>query len=132
VQARPEPPEHGEEAALALHTAGLPAVHVELAPGAPPGFAALVSLNGEHDLASSDALRAALAPLLGDVVVDLSACTFMDSTVIGVLLGKCYELRGEGRRLELVLPPENVSISRVVDVVGLRDLVQVHDRMPTG
>jgi hypothetical protein len=56
----------------------------------------------------------------------------MDSTVIGVMLGKCDDLRGEGRRLELVLPPENVAVCRVVDVVGLRGLVQVHERMPTG
>jgi anti-anti-sigma factor len=80
-----------------------------------------VSLHGEHDLASSETLRAALAPLLGDLVVDLSDCTFMDSTVIAVLLGKCYDLRDEGRRLELVLPPENAAISRVVDVVGCGD-----------
>jgi anti-sigma B factor antagonist len=131
VPPQPEPPER-REAASALPTATPPAVHVDLTPGAPPGYAALVSLHGEHDLASSDTLRAALAPLLGDVVVDLSACTFMDSTVIGVLLGKCYDLRDEGRRLELVLPPENVAISRVVDVVGLRGLMLVHERMPAG
>jgi anti-sigma B factor antagonist len=131
VPAQPERPEH-RDAASALSTATPPAVHVELAPAAPPGYAALVSLHGEHDLASSDMLRAALAPLLGDLVVDLSACTFMDSTVIGVLLGKCYDLRDEGRRLELVLPPENEAISRIVDVVGLRGLMLVHERVAAG
>jgi anti-anti-sigma factor len=64
-------------------------------------------------------------------LLDLSACEFIDSTVIGVVLAKSGDLAREGRRLELVVPAANRSVTRVVDVVGLRTLMTVHDRMPT-
>ena len=91
-----------------------------------------MSLHGEHDLASSDELRAALDPIAGDLLVDLSACAFIDSTVIAVLLGKRHALNDTGHRLELVVPAANAPVARVVDVVGMRDLMAVHECIPAG
>ena len=61
---------------------------VEVAPEFDPGYAATVLLRNEHDLASSEGIASVLAPILGNVLVDLSECEFMDSTVISVLLKK--------------------------------------------
>jgi anti-anti-sigma factor len=107
-----------------------PTIDVEFSPDRASGYAALVSLGGEHDLASTDDLRAALDPIFGNVLVDLTRCGFMDSTVIGVLLAKLTDLKREGRRLDLVVPRDNVAIARVVDVVGMRGLLTVHERLP--
>jgi anti-anti-sigma factor len=107
-----------------------PTVEVRYAAESVPGYEALVSLGGEHDLASSDELRATLEPILGNVLVDLTRCEFIDSTVIGVLLAKQKDMQREGRRLDLVVPRENAAVARVIDVVGMRGLLTVHERLP--
>ena len=48
------------------------AIDVELQPPSAPGFAAVVRVCGEHDIASSGELGALLEPLYGNVLVDLS------------------------------------------------------------
>jgi anti-anti-sigma factor len=104
-----------------------PTVEVELVRA---GYAAVVSLHGEHDLATRDQLIDALAGIFGNVLVDLSDCPFIDSTVIVALIAQMQELEREGHRLDLVVPPGNASIARIVDVVGMRDLVIVHESIP--
>ncbi len=105
-------------------------IQLEFHPARAPGYAALVVLSGEHDLATHQAIRAALAPLSGNLLVDLSDCEFIDSTVIGTLLEKYEDLRREGQRLELIVPLENQTVRRVVDVTGLDTLMTVHDGLP--
>jgi anti-anti-sigma factor len=105
-------------------------VDVEFSPNEAPGFAAIVRLHGEHDLATSAELRATLEPIAGDLLVDLSDCAFLDSTIIGVLLAKLRDSEREGRRLELVVPSANGPVSRISEVVGLGSLVTVHERLP--
>jgi anti-anti-sigma factor len=107
-------------------------IRVEFQPAHADGYEAVVSLCGEHDLGTSGAIRAALAPIAGDVLVDLSECEFIDSSVISELLEKYEDLRREGRRLDLLIPPGRTSIRRIVDVVGLASLLTVHDSMPPG
>jgi anti-anti-sigma factor len=102
---------------------------VEVLPPAPP-YAAVVVLRGEHDLATRDAIAAALDPLEGDVLVDLGECTFIDSSVIGMLLASANRLRGAGHRLELVVPAGNDPIVRVLEIVDIASLVTVHERRP--
>ena len=118
----------GTDATLAVYRAGV--VDIEVAAETTPGYAATVILRSEHDLATSHGIEATLAPLAGNVLVDLSECEFMDSTVITVLLRKARELAREGYRLELVVPPENVHVARIAEVVGLRAFTTVHDRRP--
>jgi anti-sigma B factor antagonist len=102
---------------------------VEILPPAPP-YVAVVLLRGEHDLATRDAIGAALEPLEGDVLVDLTECTFIDSSVIGALLACAQRLRGAGHRLELVVPSDNEAIVRVLEIVDIASLVTVHERRP--
>jgi anti-sigma B factor antagonist len=105
-------------------------IDVELDPASAPAFGALVVLHGEHDLATSMMLRGVLAPLGGDVLVDLDACEFLDSTIIGVLLERLNRAKAAGSRFELVVSPENGSVTRIVEVVGMRSLLPVHDQRP--
>jgi anti-anti-sigma factor len=107
---------------------GLPRINVRLGREGTPGYVAVVSLNGEHDLATSEGVRVALAPLLGAVLVDLSRCDFVDSTVIGVLLERAEELTSDGYRLELVAPPEGSSAARALEITGVAELVRVLPR----
>lgn len=65
----------------------------------------IIQVRGEHDFASRSILAAALEPLAEDVVVDLSLCTFIETMVIGVIIGKALALGKHGFRLELIAPP---------------------------
>jgi anti-anti-sigma regulatory factor len=68
-------------------------------------FSAIVVLNGEHDLSTREALRVAFAQLEGTLLVDLGLCSFIDASVIGVLLGNARRLarivHQAGRRARL-------------------------------
>ncbi len=101
-------------------------------PARAPYVAALVRLRGEHDLASAPALRDTLHPIFGDVLVDLSDCTFIDSSVIGALITASQELEREGHTLALVVPPENVNVARTLEIVRMRELLRIHPAIPGG
>ena len=103
-------------------------------PGSQPGIdihstrpgVVVVALRGEHDLAGKDELSAALGhacavePL---VVVDLSECTFIDSTVIAALVSSYALVGEEGRRLALLIPQTDGIVARTAELSGLRALV---------
>ncbi len=107
-------------------------IRVDLSPTRAYHYAATVTLCGEHDIATADAIRVALLPLFGNVLVDLSECDFIDSTVIRALLEKAEDLRREGHRLELLVPPEKKTVRRIVSVIGLETVVTVHERLLGG
>jgi anti-anti-sigma factor len=107
-----------------------PRIEVALRPVALPSYAALVGLCGEHDLATAEAIRVALAPLLGHVLVDLCDCDFIDSTVISALIVKARELGREGFRLELIVPPTNSTVRRVLEIVQIHEFVTMHESVP--
>lgn len=107
-------------------------IRVKLDPSHAHGYAAIVFLCGEHDLSTSPDVGMALAPIHGNLLIDLSECEFMDSTVIAALLEKFEDLRREGHRLELLVPPGKTNVRRVIEVIGLGTLITVHDAMPGG
>lgn len=85
----------------------------------------LVTLTGEHDMATAPQLQEALAEIERhgtDVIVDLSGTTFVDSTIVGVLV----QHNGDGERISVVAPPGGVP-RRVLDIVRLDPVVSVHD-----
>jgi anti-anti-sigma factor len=114
-----------------LFDGGGESIRLELDPSRTRPYAAVIALCGEHDLATSTDIRIALAPLHGDVLVDLSECEFIDSAVIGALLEKFEDLRREGHRLELLVPLDRVNVRRSVGVIGLGTLMTLHEAMPT-
>jgi anti-anti-sigma regulatory factor len=84
--------------------------------------AAVVVLHGEHDLTTSEGVRVALAPLRGSVLVDLSPCTFIDSTIISILVEQSHRLVRDGSRLDLRVSAggqvaETVALMRLGDVL---------------
>jgi anti-sigma B factor antagonist len=105
---------------------------VEVEPHAPG--VVIVSLRGEHDLNSKQVLTEVLASASAgaDVLVDLSECTFMDSTVIGVLVLAFRAQSERGRRLELAIPPAAHAVQRVATIAGLTTFLPIHETRSAG
>jgi anti-anti-sigma factor len=92
----------------------------------PPDYAATVILCGEHDLATSEAVRVALAPLYGRVLVDLSGCSFIDSTVIGLFVEKARSLTRDGYALELLVAASGTNhVAYTLAQIGIGDLMPI-------
>jgi anti-anti-sigma factor len=108
---------------------GAASISLELRPPSEPGFAAIVHLVGEHDLATSTSFRDALQQINGNVLVDLSECSFLDSSVIGVLVRDHQARTREGQRLELLLPPQS-TVARTLHISGVADLIPVRTPPP--
>jgi anti-sigma B factor antagonist len=83
----------------------------------------VLQLRGELDAFAAPDLRARLHELIdGDeelrvVVVDLSEVSFLDSTILGTLVGALRRMRERGGELRLVYPPEPAN--RIFELTGL-------------
>lgn len=108
-------------------TAQVVAPRIETRPSRVDRFAIVVELHGEHDLATQEAVRIALASLRGNVLVDLSECTFIGSTVIGTIVKAAQTLASAGYRLELVLPAADSQVVKTLALVRMQDLLPLHD-----
>ena len=89
---------------------------------------AIVTLRGDHDAGRKQALRDALdgtGPQL-NVIVDLTECTFVDSSVVAALKAAGHELESRGRTLALVIPPKSASLQRAAKLSGLADSLPLH------
>jgi anti-anti-sigma factor len=95
----------------------------------PSDALAIVELVGEHDLGRykpiSDALHLAAARRR-HVLVDLSRCAFIDSTVVTLLLVARDEVTSDHGRFALIIPTETSAIARVADVMGLVELFTIY------
>jgi anti-sigma B factor antagonist len=85
----------------------------------------VLTLTGDHDLATKPQLVAELAGVGPDaaLIIDLTRCTFVDSSIIGAILGA--RLPGLPR-VSLILPGDTSYVHRALSVVGVRDLLPVH------
>jgi len=89
----------------------------------------VLSLHGEHDLATEPSLREQLHHVRvarGPIVVDLSPTTFVDSTIIGALLECATDLEPSEPGVFAVAPPGSAA-RRLADLVRLGDALPVHD-----
>ena len=96
---------------------------IETRPSRIDRFAAVV----EHDLATREAVRVALASRCGNLLVDLSECSFIGSTVIGTIVEAAQRLARDGYRLELVLPPADSQVGKTLALVGIHELLHVRE-----
>jgi anti-anti-sigma factor len=98
-----------------------------------PGIA-IVGLQGEHDLSTRRRLDGALAQASAqpNVLVDLSACTFMDSSVIAAMFVARKKLGERDGRLELVIPPEAGTVQRVASITSLAAILPIHATRSAG
>jgi anti-sigma B factor antagonist len=91
----------------------------------------VLTISGEHDLSTAPQLRRRLSGLLDErtpTVIDLSPATFIDSSILGVIL--------DGRRraaqadIGFAVARSNGAdaVDRVLEVTGLRAELPVHTR----
>ncbi|HEU0304222.1 MAG TPA: STAS domain-containing protein [Gaiellaceae bacterium] len=87
----------------------------------------VVTLAGELDAFDAPQLRSSLAALVEDaphlVVLDLTAVTFLDSTILGTIVGLLRRLREAGGELRVVLPDSTAR--RVFEITGLDSALDV-------
>jgi anti-sigma B factor antagonist len=93
-----------------------------------PGFAG-IKLPGVSDAYVAPRFRADLATALGSeapLVVDLTQATFIDSTIVGVLLEGLADCERLERPLLLLLPDEAApEVHRLFEITGLSSLLPV-------
>ena len=91
------------------------------------GPSVVVTVRGELDIAAACSFTAQLRDAAAherDVVVDLSAVTFIDSTALRALIAAHRMLADGGHRL-IVAEPSAV-VSRVLTLSGLVSLLHLH------
>jgi anti-sigma B factor antagonist len=90
---------------------------------------AVLTISGEHDLSTAPALRRRLDGLLDEgtaAVVDLSAATFIDSSILGVILDGRRRAGDAGIGFAVVHANGADAVDRVLEVTGLRAELPVH------
>jgi anti-anti-sigma factor len=90
---------------------------------------AIVTLVGEHDLKSKVELGAALenASAQRFVLVDLSACTFIDSTVLALIVATCQRVWERDGQVELVIPSRAAEVHRILNLAGLTTFLTIRE-----
>lgn len=92
-------------------------------------WVAVASLRGEHDLSTREEVAGGLARACEHayVIVDLSDCAFIDSTIIATLLGAHRTQAERDGRLELVIPSEAQILQRIAKLMGLGTILTIHE-----
>ena len=91
----------------------------------------MLTISGEHDLSTAPSLRRRLDGLIDDrtdTVVDLSPATFIDSSVLGVILDGRRRAAEAGVGYAVVHADGSEAVDRVLEVTGLRSELPVHAR----
>jgi anti-anti-sigma factor len=88
----------------------------------------VVAVHGEADLHFAPEFRDRLDAVIDDgavrVLVDLSDTVFIDSMVLGVLLGSTKRMRASGNQLELIVP--SPDIRRIFEITMLDRILVIH------
>jgi anti-anti-sigma factor len=92
---------------------------------------AVTTLSGEHELVTKHLLLEALAQAAPcpNVVIDLTPCSFLDSSILGVFFATHNAQRPGRERLALVLPERSDAVNTAIDLTGVRELVPVHETL---
>lgn len=88
----------------------------------------VVAVHGDLDLATVPELRTALDDALaagGDCMLDLAACTFLDSSGTREIVMAAERFTIAGVQLTLHCPTSNTAVRFVIDLVGLADVLAV-------
>lgn len=90
----------------------------------------VLTISGEHDLSTAPNLRRQLDTLLDEpavTLVDLSPATFIDSSILGVILDGRRRASDAGIGFEVVQSKGSEAVDRVLEVTGLRTELPVHE-----
>jgi anti-sigma B factor antagonist len=85
------------------------------------------AVDGEVDMAIADDLERALVSALeaADLIVDLSACTFLDSSGVRALVTTIRAARRLNRGLAMVMPSGKART--VLELTGIMDTIATFD-----
>jgi anti-sigma B factor antagonist len=96
---------------------------------APDSGFSVITLSGESDAYVAPKIRSDLATALDceePLLVDLTQATFIDSTVVGVLLEGLADCERRERALLLLLPDDAApEVHRLFEITGLSALLPV-------
>ncbi|WP_295657675.1 STAS domain-containing protein [uncultured Nocardioides sp.] len=89
----------------------------------------VVAVGGEIDVYTAPKLRDKITELVGegvyDLVIDLSAVEFLDSTGLGVLVGGLKKVRAHDGSLMLVCNQDRLL--KIFRITGLAKVFVIHD-----
>ncbi|MFL5827554.1 MAG: STAS domain-containing protein [Thermoleophilaceae bacterium] len=90
---------------------------------------AVISLSGDVDMHTAPMLKRRMTELIHEgrrrFIVDLSQVAFIDSTAIGVLVGRRKDLLRRRGTIALVCSDENVL--EIFEIAGLPALFEIHE-----
>lgn len=88
----------------------------------------VIAVGGEIDVYTAPKLRDTITDLVGggayDLVVDLSAVEFLDSTGLGVLVGGLKKVRSHDGSLSLVCDQDRLL--KIFRITGLSKVFDIH------
>jgi anti-anti-sigma factor len=89
----------------------------------------VMTLHGEYDIFTKYRLVEALERVadVPNVIIDLTPCTFLDSSVITVLFSRCYADRADHHRAMLVLPDTDGIVNRTIRLTRVGELLPVYE-----
>lgn len=93
----------------------------------------VIVLEGEHDLGTVADVRDAITAAAdsGDaIVIDLCSTTFVDSSILGVILEARRAAQEEARGFAVGCDGTAEAVRRVLEVTGLKDELPVHPDRP--
>jgi anti-anti-sigma factor len=96
------------------------------------GRVSVVVMEGEHDIGTQPELTRALDRATerathSSVLVDLTRCDFIDSTVIAALIKAAQLQQARGEQLVLVIPSETRMVYRVTQVSGIAAVLPIFE-----
>jgi anti-anti-sigma factor len=102
---------------------------VEVTREALPEGAVVVRVEGELDMATSGDFEEAIGD--GDpvdrLVIDLTDCTFLDSSAVRVLVETARAMEASGGKVSLVV--QDPGILRVLEIAAVDTMLPVHDTL---
>jgi anti-anti-sigma factor len=117
-------PLHALKEPVAVSQLDLPGVTVH----AVSDHTIVVALSGEHDLSTRQHVLEALARarVWRNVIVDLTGCTFVDSSIVSAIFAASDARFPLDERLELVVSDASTIVNRATDALGVRSLLATH------
>jgi anti-sigma B factor antagonist len=94
-----------------------------------PGGVVVVRVEGELDMATSASFEEALDPAEtgGQLVIDLTECTFLDSSAVRLLVGAVRTADESEGKVSLVA--SDPGILRVLEIAAVDTMLPVHESL---
>jgi anti-sigma B factor antagonist len=91
----------------------------------------VATVSGEADMYNQDELRSTLWPLADEqqsaVIVDLCGVSFVDSTVLGILVALAKRLRSAGGTLVIV--SDDPRFHKLIEITGLSPVLRLEQSL---